>query len=139
MYLHAFHPYIWNASWFRVGFIGLLHSHLWARYLSRYSDWLRAGRSGDRIPAGVRFSAPGQTGPGTHLDSCKMDTGSFSGVKSGRGVTLTPHTLLAPWSRKSRAMPLLPLWAVRPVQSLSACTRIHFTFLSFPFPPNPRK
>jgi len=29
-------------------------------------------------------------------------------------------------SRKSRAIPLLPLWAVRPVQSLSACTREHF-------------
>jgi hypothetical protein len=27
-----------------------------------------------------------------------------------------------PWSRKSRAIPLLHLWAVRPVQSLSACT-----------------
>ena len=28
----------------------------------------------------------------------------------------------------SRAIPLLPLWAVLPVQSLSACTRVHFTF-----------
>jgi hypothetical protein len=28
----------------------------------------------------------------------------------------------------SRAVPLLPLSAVRPVQSLSACTRVHFTF-----------
>jgi hypothetical protein len=27
----------------------------------------------------------------------------------------------------SRAIPLLPLCAVRPVQSLSACTRVHFT------------
>jgi hypothetical protein len=26
----------------------------------------------------------------------------------------------------SRAIPLLPLWAVRPVQSLSVCTRVHF-------------
>jgi len=50
------------------------------------------------------------------------------GVKSGRGVTLTPHLLLVPWSRKSRAIPLLPLCAVGPVQSLSACTRVHFTF-----------
>jgi hypothetical protein len=31
-----------------------------------------------------------------------------------------------PWSWKGRAIPLLPLWAVRPVQSLSACTRVHF-------------
>ena len=36
--------------------------------------------------------------------------------------------LLVPWSRKGRAIPLLPLWAVRPVQSLSACTGMHFTF-----------
>ena len=38
------------------------------------------------------------------------------------GQTLTPPYLLVPWSRKSRAIPLLPLWAVRPVQNLSACT-----------------
>jgi len=42
-------------------------------------------------------------------------------------VTLTPHSLLVPWSRKGRAIPLLPLWAVRPVQSFSACTGMHFT------------
>ena len=58
-----------------------------------------------------------------------MGTGSFTGVKSGRDVTLTPHPLLVPWSRKGRAIPLLPPWAVRPVQSLSACTKVHFTLL----------
>jgi hypothetical protein len=58
-----------------------------------------------------------------------MSTGSFPEVKSGRGVTLNPHPLLVPWSRKGRAIPPLPLWAVRPVQSLSACTRVTFTFL----------
>jgi len=57
-----------------------------------------------------------------------MGTGSFPGVKSGRGMKLTPHSLLVPWSRKSRAIPLLPLWAVQPVLSLSACTRVHFIF-----------
>jgi len=77
---------------------------------------------------GARFSAPVQTGPGAHTASCTMSTGSFPGVKTGRGVTLTPHPLLVPWSWKSRAIPLLPLWAVRPVQSLSACTRVTFTF-----------
>jgi hypothetical protein len=45
---------------------------------------------------GARFSAPVQTGPGAHPASCKMGTGSFPGVKSGRGVTLTPHPLLVP-------------------------------------------
>ena len=47
-------------------------------------------------------------------------------------MTLTPHPLLVPWSRKSRAIPLLPLWAVRPVQSLSACTRVQFSFTLIP-------
>jgi hypothetical protein len=89
---------------------------------------LRAGRSGDLIPVGARFSASVQTDPGAHPASCTMGTGSFAGVKSGRGVTLTPHLLLVPWSRKGRTIPLLPLWAIWPVQSLSACTRVHFTF-----------
>ena len=81
----------------------------WAGQLSRYSDWLRAGQSGDRIPVGATFSVPVQTGPGVHPASCTMGTGSFPGVKSGRGVTLTPHPILVPWSGKSRAIPLLPL------------------------------
>ena len=76
---------------------------------------------------GARFSAPVQTGPGAHPASCTRGTGSFPGVKSCQGVTLTPHPLLVPWSRKGRAILLFPLWAVRPVQSLSACTRVHFT------------
>jgi hypothetical protein len=42
----------------------------------------------------ARFSALVQTGPGDHPASCTMDTGSFPGVKSGRGVTLTPQPLL---------------------------------------------
>jgi len=53
----------------------------------------------------------------------------FPRVKSGRGVTLTPHPLLVPWSWKARAISLHPLWAVRSVQSLSACRRVHFILL----------
>ena len=83
---------------------------------------LQAGRSADRIPIGARFSAPVQNGPGAHPASCTIGIVSFPGVKCGRGVTLTPHPLLVPWPIKSRAIPLLPLWAVRPVQSLSTCT-----------------
>ena len=59
---------------------------------------LRAGRSGNRILVGARFSAPVQTGPEAHPASCTMGTGSFPGVKIGRGVTLIPHPLLVPWS-----------------------------------------
>jgi len=68
----------------------------WVGWLSRYSDWLRSGRSGDRIPVEARFSAPVQTGSGAHPASCTMGTGSFPGVKSGRGVTLTTPSLLVP-------------------------------------------
>jgi hypothetical protein len=59
---------------------------------------LRAGRSGDRIPVGARFSAPGHTGPGAHSPSCTMGIGSFPGVNYGRGVLLTTRPLLVPWS-----------------------------------------
>jgi hypothetical protein len=90
------------------------------------SDWLQAGRSGDRIPVGARFSSPVQTGPGAHPFYCKMGTVSFPGVKSCRGVTLTPLPFLVPWSRKGRVISLLPLRAVQRLQSLSACTRVHF-------------
>jgi hypothetical protein len=44
----------------------------------------------------VRFSAHVQTGPGAHPASCTMGTGSFLRVKSGRGMTLTPHPFLVP-------------------------------------------
>ena len=59
--------------------------------LSRYSDLLRAGRSGYRIAVG--FSASVQTGPGAHPASHTMGTGSFPGVKRpGRGVDHPPSS-----------------------------------------------
>jgi hypothetical protein len=65
------------------------------------SDWLRAGRSGDKIPVGARFFAHVQTGPGAHPASCKMGTRSFPGVKRpGRGADHPPLS-----------EPLPPLWA----------------------------
>ena len=52
---------------------------------------LRAGRSGDRILVGARFSAPVQTGPGAYPASYIMSTGSLPGVKRpGRGVDHHP-------------------------------------------------
>ena len=47
-----------------------------------------------------------------------------------------PSPLLVPWPRKCRAIPLLPLWTVRPAQSPSACTKVHFT-LPFTVPYTP--
>ena len=70
---------------------------LWAGQRSQYSDWLWAGRSGDRILMG------NETSPGAHPASCTMNTGSFPGVKSGRGMTLTPHPLLVPLVTKEQS------------------------------------
>ena len=89
----------------------------WAGKLSRYNDWLRAGRSGDRIPVGARFSALVQTGPGTHV-AYRV----FRGGKERPRSVADPSPLLVLWPRKSRFLPLFPLWAVQSVQSLSACT-----------------
>jgi hypothetical protein len=56
-------------------------------WLSRYSDSLRARRSGDRMPEGERFSAPVQTVFGAHPASYTMDTVCFTGIKRpGRDV-----------------------------------------------------
>ena len=48
---------------------------------------------------------------GPNQPPCTMCTGSFPGVKYGRGVLLTNHPLLVPLSWKSRAIPLPTLWA----------------------------
>ena len=109
-----------------------LQVKIYRRFVSRVAQSVQRLATGstvrDRIPVGARFSAPVQNDPGAHPASCTMGTGSFPEVKSGRGMTLTLHLLLVPWSRKSRVIPILPLWAVRPVQSLSACTGVHFIF-----------
>ena len=82
---------------------------------------LRTGQSGIGSRWGRDFP-PFQNGPGAHPASCKMGTGSFPGVKCGRGVLLTTHPLLVPRSRKSRAIPLPTLWAKK------ACNRDYFIF-----------
>jgi hypothetical protein len=61
----------------------------------------------------------------------------FPGGEQRLGRDADPHPLLVPWSWKGRAIPLLPLWVVQPVQSLSACTRVHFTFLPSAITPCP--
>jgi hypothetical protein len=53
----------------------------------------------------------------------------LSGGKERRGRDAELSTLLVPWSWKGTAIPLRPLWAVRPVQILISCTRVHFTFI----------
>jgi hypothetical protein len=70
-------------------------SVLLVAYASRYSDSLRAGRSGDRISVVTKFSAPVQTGSEAQPASYTMETGSFPGVKQpGRDVDHPPHSYL---------------------------------------------
>ena len=80
--------------------------------LSRHSDSLCAGRSGDRIPVGARFSTPG---PGAHPASYTMGTGSFQGVKRpGRGVDHQPPSSAEVKKRVELYLcsPSVPSWPV---------------------------
>jgi len=47
----------------------------------------------------------------------------------GRDNDPSPPSAVVKKEKSYTSIPLLPLWAVRPVQSLSACTRVHFAFL----------
>ena len=51
-------------------------THTDSHLAGRYSDSIRIGRSGDRIPVEARFSAPVQTGPGAYPASRTIGIGS---------------------------------------------------------------
>jgi len=56
---------------------------------SRYSDWLRAERSGDRMQVGTRFSARPYRSwdlPSLLYNGYRV----FAGGRGGKGVRLTP-------------------------------------------------
>ena len=110
----------------RVNVINVLRS-LWAGQRSRYTDGLRVGRSGDRIPLGARLSASVQTGPGTHSASCTMGSGSFPGGKerTGRDADSSPPSS-AVIKKEQSCISTLPM-------GRTACTKpqctLHFFLL----------
>ena len=55
----------------------------------------------------------------------------FPGGKERPGREADPSPLLVTWSRKSSAIPLLLLWAIEHVQSLSACTVQLYLYSSY--------
>jgi len=60
-----------------------------------------------------------------------MGTGSFPGIKSGRGVKLTPHPLLVPWSRRVELylyLPCGPYGLYRASVPVQGCTLLLLTF-----------
>jgi len=90
-------------------------------YLSRCSDSVRAGRSGDRIQVGARISANFLTGPVAYPAYWPSP---FPEGKAGRGVALTTDPF---WDRgrRSRAIPIPPMWAF-----LCYVLRWNFLFLT---------
>ena len=79
--------------------------------LSRYNVSLPTGRSVDRIPAEVRFSALGQTGPGIHPVSCTMGT-SFPATRAWR---CTPTLSSAEVKERVWSYLYTPSWPSWPV------------------------
>jgi hypothetical protein len=76
--------YSWSAYWDILILTTL--TFYGPRQHSQYSDWLRAGRSGDRD-----FPHPSRLALGAHPVSYTMGTRSFPGVKwPGRGVDHPP-------------------------------------------------
>ena len=101
-------------------------THSTDRY-SRYSDSLRIGRSGDRIPVWRDFPYPSRPFLGPTHPHKKGYRVSFQGVKwSGCGSDTQPH--LATRLKKYRTKPLLSLWV------FVASYRATFTFTFFLIP-----
>ena len=110
----------------QCGIILKIRGYLYCRpgYLSRYSDSLRAGRSGDRIPVSARNSAPVQISPEAHPASYKVRTGSFPGVKwPGRGVDPPPS------SAKVKEKVELYFHLILLLLAFLACSRVNLIFI----------
>jgi len=78
---------------------------------NQFSDSLGAGRSGDQIAVGMRFSAPFQTGPGTHSNGYRVFIG---GKAAGANADHPPPPRAEDKGRVQLYLysPLWPSWLV---------------------------
>jgi len=124
------------SCWFIIYYIGvfnlgLVNKVLYAGIAQSVWRLAKGWAPGNRIPVGARFSVSVLTGPGDYPTSCTMGTGSSPKVKRPwRGFDHPPPPPpLAPRLKKSRVVPLLPLWA------FVAYSSVNFIFMPFPFVP----
>jgi hypothetical protein len=124
--------------WWKRHSLLLLLFLLWARYIhcgpgSSVGIVTGYGLYGPGIESwlGWNFSHPSRPALGPTQPPVQWVPGLSWGVKGGRGVTLTPYPLLVPWSRKGRAIPLLPLWAVRPVLASVPVQGCNFRYMHY--------
>jgi len=100
--------------------------YFWPGWLSCYSDSLRAGWSGYRVPLAARISTPFQTCPGAHPASYTVDTRSFQGLKRpGRGVDHPPAS-------SSEVKERLDIYRY-PLWGFVVCSGVTFTFTFYKY------
>jgi hypothetical protein len=87
----------------------------------RYSDWLRAGRSRDRIPVGARFFADRSWGPPSLL---------YYGYRVFPGVKATGAWCWPPPPTNRRRRELLAIYLYSSSGPLVACYRANFTLFT---------
>ena len=93
--------------------------------LSRYNDSLRAGQSGNRIPAVARCYAVVQTGPAAYQLPVRLVLGLFREGKATGAWCWPPTPIWRRGWRKSRAIPLFPVWV------FMACSTVTFTYTCY--------
>jgi hypothetical protein len=116
---HSSKPKTFETAWIYCTVCS--HWRLWNAVIKRAKKNYTAGwtvRGSNPCRGEILRKCPDR--PWGHPASCTTDTGSFPGVESGQGVTLTPHPLLLPRSNNRVELylysPYGPSWPVKRVK-----------------------